>query len=466
MDDKRVTAEAILAEIELDVKRMAQKVADAINNAEAGAIIDQSEEQVRDAHAELRQKTYQKALGLLDENQQAFSPRHSHPTIKWKNKGRQKTRYLTVNGRLDFSRTVYWHEQAGSVVPLDAFLGIDTRKASLGVCEICCRESLNNAFVPASANIQRLAQLDISSSTIRQIVENEGSVLSRAQHKKQTEPGFTAEDCTDHTLITGADGVMVPLVTEPQKQKRRKTQAEKRKKEKRKSTAKASRPRKGSDGPYKEFKIVAFYDRDKTHQYVVGTRGDHTVAGRLMRQVGGQLEIANARRKYSVTDGAEWIRNQYNIQLPMLDENILDFYHFREHVTETSHVLFGEGSDQASTWKDQMLAVAKNQGSLVMLDHLGRHLEDVKDETKRLKLENLRDYIGKRIAMTDYPYFVEKGYDIGSGPTESFCGSLTARLKGSGMRWDTDNAEAVMALASVYYSNQWEQYWEAKRKAA
>jgi len=44
MDDKRVTAEEILAEIDLDVKRMAQKVADAINNAEAGAIIDQSEE--------------------------------------------------------------------------------------------------------------------------------------------------------------------------------------------------------------------------------------------------------------------------------------------------------------------------------------------------------------------------------------------------------------------------------------
>ena len=74
MDDKRVTAEEILAEIDLDVKRMAQKVADAINNAEAGAIIDQSEEEVRDAHAELRQKTYQKAISLLDENQQAFSP--------------------------------------------------------------------------------------------------------------------------------------------------------------------------------------------------------------------------------------------------------------------------------------------------------------------------------------------------------------------------------------------------------
>ena len=74
MEDKRVTAAQILAEIGIDVERMAQKVADAINNAQAGAIIDQSEEQVRDAHAELRQKTYQKAISLLEKNQQAFSP--------------------------------------------------------------------------------------------------------------------------------------------------------------------------------------------------------------------------------------------------------------------------------------------------------------------------------------------------------------------------------------------------------
>jgi len=74
MEDKRITAEELLAEIDIDVKEMAQKVADAINNAQAGAIIDQSEEQVRDAHAVFRQTTYQKALSLLEENQQAFSP--------------------------------------------------------------------------------------------------------------------------------------------------------------------------------------------------------------------------------------------------------------------------------------------------------------------------------------------------------------------------------------------------------
>jgi len=38
MEDKRVTAEQILAEIGIDVEEMVQKVADAINNAQVATI--------------------------------------------------------------------------------------------------------------------------------------------------------------------------------------------------------------------------------------------------------------------------------------------------------------------------------------------------------------------------------------------------------------------------------------------
>lgn len=108
--------------------------------------------------------------------------------------------------------------------------------------------------------------------------------------------------------------------------------------------------------------MVAFYDQDKTHQYVVGTSGNHEVAGRLMRQVGRRLDISQAQTKYSVSDGAAWILRQYQVQLPMLDENILDFYHFREHVTQTSHVLFGEGRQEALVWKEKMMGIARFAG--------------------------------------------------------------------------------------------------------
>ena len=367
---------------------------------------------------------------------------------------------------MEFVRTIYWNKDHGAIIPMDRLLGIESSNHSHGVCEICCRESLNTAFVGASDNIRRLAQLDISSSTVRQIIEREGRNLADAQRKGQAGPDFTSKDCTDGTVIVGSDGVMVPMVTEEQKHKRRQAESKKRTEENRKSTARAARPRKGSDGDYKEFKIVTFYDEDKSHQYVVGTNGNHEVAGRAMRRIGRQLDLSEARRKYSVTDGAPWILNQLNVQLPMLDDNVLDFYHLREHVTETSHALFGEGSQKALSWKEKMAETVENQGSLVMLDRLGRYVTDVQDEPGQKELHELRDYIAKRIPMTDYPSFRKFGYDIGSGPTESFCGCLTKRLKGAGMRWDKDNAEAVMALASLYSSHLWDKYWNINNVAA
>jgi hypothetical protein len=466
MEDKRITADEILAEIDIDVKQVAQKVADAINNAQAGAIINQSEEQVRDAHAVFRQATYQKALSLLGKTSRLFPPRQKYPKIKWSNKGKQKTSCLTVNGRMEFTRTVFWNKGHGTVIPMDGLLGIESSNYSHGVCEICCRENLNSAFVPASDNIKRLAQLNISSSTVRQLVEQQGRTLINAQRRGKAGPDFTSKDCTNNTIIIGSDGVMVPMVTEDQKRKRRQTEAKKRIQENRQSTARAARPRKGSDGPYKEFKLVAIYDEDKRHQYVAGTSGDHEVAGRMMRQIGRQANLSQAKIKYSVSDGAVWILKQLNIQLPMLDDNVLDFYHLRDHVTKASHALFGEGSQEAVSWKAKMMEAAKNQGSLVMLDRLGEYLTDAPDDCGQTELHELRDYIAKRVAMTDYPSFIQQGYDIGSGPTESFCGCLTKRLKGAGMRWDKDNAEAVMALASLYSSHLWNKYWDINNVAA
>ena len=69
----------------------------------------------------------------------------------------------------------------------------------------------------------------------------------------------------------------------------------------------------------------------------------------------------------------------------------------------------------------------------------------------------------QRTARDDpYPEFQAKGWQIGSGPTEATCKTLTARLKGSGMRWDADNAEAIMALEALTQSGQWDCYWKSQ----
>ena len=74
MQDQRVTAEEIETLLASDVRALAERMAAAMNEARAGSIIDDSEEPVRDAHAEFRQQAYQKALSLLQDKQEAFSP--------------------------------------------------------------------------------------------------------------------------------------------------------------------------------------------------------------------------------------------------------------------------------------------------------------------------------------------------------------------------------------------------------
>jgi len=98
-------------------------------------------------------------------------------------------------------------------------------------------------------------------------------------------------------------------------------------------------------------------------------------------------------------------------------------------VVLTSHALYGEGTAKARAWRDDMPGYVWTQGWLVMLARLGNYLRRHRSGAKRQALKSLRDHVGKRIAMTDYPAFRELGYDCGSGPTESLCGTLT-KLEG------------------------------------
>ena len=66
---------------------------------------------------------------------------------------------------MEFVRTVYWNEQVGTVAPLDDLLGIAAGRYSAGVREMACLLSLGAAFVPASANLARTAQLHLSPSS-------------------------------------------------------------------------------------------------------------------------------------------------------------------------------------------------------------------------------------------------------------------------------------------------------------
>jgi len=74
MDNRNVTAKELKVALAEDIDRLVEKIAAAMNAAKSGRIIAESEEPVRDAHAEFRQQAFEQALRLLQDKQEAFSP--------------------------------------------------------------------------------------------------------------------------------------------------------------------------------------------------------------------------------------------------------------------------------------------------------------------------------------------------------------------------------------------------------
>jgi len=363
-------------------------------------------------------------------------------------------------------RSIYWSPDHGSKAWADEFLGIAEQRYSFGVREMCCRLGSRSSFRSAADDLCRVGQLKLSHETMRSLVETEAVAAVKAQHSGQIRPDWSAQDCRDTKagtcVITGADGVKVPLVTEAEKARRRKSR--------RKCGPRAHRRRRrikrGSDQAYKEFKLVAFYDPLKEHQYAIGTAGNHKSLGRLMQRAAGWIKLNSADRCYSVTDGADWIKKQYNQRLPMLEANVLDYYHLREHVIAASYRVFGESTPEATRWREEMMGVIMEDGPLVLLDRVGQLRRSLRARSKRKALTKLQNYIAKRVEMLEYPKFLAEDYEIGSGPTEAFCKTLTKRLKGPGMRWDKPNAQGLMALSALRASKIWDLYWSQKRQNA
>jgi hypothetical protein len=270
----------------------------------------------------------------------------------------------------------------------------------------------------------------------------------------------TATATTQTRIYFGSDGVMVPHVTAAEKRTRRERIKVKRSRRGRKAKPLAMlKP--GADQKYKEFKIIAYYDETQKHRVVSGTRGDCNVAGRLMRREAARIRFDQADEKVGNVDGSPWIRNQVEQQSLPLDDLGLDFYHLGENVHKARREIYGEEDEAGKQWAGAILHKFKHGG----YENAWEELLSWRQERRRGQrpaADKLLNYVSERHEMIKYPAFQEKGWQIGSGPTEATCKTLTARLKGSGMRWDGENAEAIMGLEALYQSGQWDAYWRSE----
>jgi len=355
------------------------------------------------------------------------------------------------------TRRVWWGAPEGTASPADEWLNDGAARVSPGAREMCCRLGCHpQGFRHSAADLKRLAGLSISPERMRQIVEGEGQRVQVAQASGSPPAAWQGTECRvrpggPSRVYVGVDGVKVPMVTVAEKQKRAAGRQRLR-------GGKPVRCRRGHTERYKEFKLAAFYDQDKTRRHAVATGGNSEALGRLLRREGRRFRISEAEEVVALVDGAPWIHTQLK-KFRGCTHIGLDYYHFSQHVAEAAKTVFGEGTPPAQAWRTAVTTLALERGADEVVDEVTLQARQTRSPTKRQALHRLRNYVAERTAMIRYPYCLAKGWDIGSGPTEALCKTMTARLRGSGMRWDPAGAGALLNLTALVDSGEWNDYW-------
>jgi hypothetical protein len=389
-----------------------------------------------------------------------------------RHKGTEAVQVLSLVGDLELKRRYFWSKPCGGCYPIDAALGIDAGAVSSGARRACCTMGVAQDFAQAAEDLKQLTGIRISKERLRRIVESEGTRVAGVREEGVLSPSWSSDDARvgpqgPRRIYVGADGVMVRTVTQAEKDKRRKEHAVRRQQRGKagvENLQPLARAKAGSDDRFKEMKIGIFYNQSKTRKHAFATEGNHERFGFLLKRHAEAVGVKQCQEALSLTDGGPWIRNQILQHLQPLTAMLLDFFHFSEHVWTTARACWGDG-DEARTWAEKQLHDVKHVGAQAVLATLDEAKKKLRSPGKQNALRLLRNYITERWEMVDYPTALAHGWDIGSGPTEAMCKNLTLRLKRTGMKWDTNNAAALMNLVALRESGQWYRYWQTRKIA-
>ena len=176
-----------------------------------------------------------------------------------------------------------------------------------------------------------------------------------------------------------------------------------------------------------------------------------------------QAGLAGAQEVIVVGDGADWI---WNLAAEHFGEatEVLDYYHAAEHIWKLVPALYGEGSAAGKRWAETRCRALQAQGPRGLLRALGRRV--AKDASQAEALRLARGYFQKHRARMQYPSFRKRGLMIGSGPVEAGCKVVVGqRLKGTGMHWSVQGADAMLAVRTAVLSGQEQRIAQAARAA-
>lgn len=225
----------------------------------------------------------------------------------------------------------------------------------------------------------------------------------------------------------------------------------------------------GDDGTreWKMLSVGLLYDPCKKHTVYLSGFDQKDVAERL-REYAIAFDLGRADRVVALTDGGAGLESALSRHFGAQVTFVLDFWHACEHLHEMSRVWHGDGV-AATRWAEQAVGVMRAEGGVGLLKWLATHGPPVESsEAVSEAWRLLLGFVAGNVHRMDYPTYRDRGWDIGSGPTEAGCKIVGSRLRGAGMKWWKPQSAQVAGLRALLLSNEglWEGFWNNPRPQA
>lgn len=217
--------------------------------------------------------------------------------------------------------------------------------------------------------------------------------------------------------------------------------------------------------PRDELGVEAGGGRQGQVRYLAGLTSLETL-GPALRAQAGHVGMDAAEQWICLSDGGSGLDAYFETNFPR-GQRILDFWHAAQNLAEFVKLLHPSNAAEEKAQFDEWRRTLRQEGGLAVLRLiLNTFVQDRSAEVQD-RHRRLLEYVRSNVHRMDYPTYTSNGWRIGSGPVEAACKTVVnARLDQSGMRWGEEGADGVCRLRALYRSEptQWAAFWrEASR---
>jgi hypothetical protein len=184
--------------------------------------------------------------------------------------------------------------------------------------------------------------------------------------------------------------------------------------------------------------------------------------GQQMRRQGAHVGMDKAERWIALTDGGNGLEHFIDVNFPGAVK-ILDFQHASEYVNDFAKAYRPgpDGDELAKNW----CHLLKHEGGSALLALWEELDRETMTKAAQVEYDKALTYFRNHVHRMDYPTYLSKGWQIGTGAVESACKTVVnQRLNMGGMRWGEEGSDGVCHLRALFRSDAdlWDWYWYHK----